>query len=73
MPWLMKTAEEAQVQFEMRQYRALMRDHITKLHEYGMAFLGPYCVIVGCSLERKQGSAWSQTHGTGKDEARHNL
>ena len=35
-----------------------MKDHITKLCDYGQAFLGLYCVVVGCSLKWKQGGAW---------------
>jgi hypothetical protein len=49
---LTKKAEEALVQLEKRQYRASMKGHVTKLHKYGLEFLGPYCVVVGRSLER---------------------
>ena len=52
------------------QYRASMKDHVTKLHEYGLAFLGPYCAIVGRSLERQQGGSWviTNTYDSIKDE-----
>jgi hypothetical protein len=72
---LTKKAEEALVQLETRQYRASMRDHVTKLHEYGLAFLGPYCAIVGRSLERKQGGGWviTDTYESVKDEERRKL
>ena len=55
---LTKKAEEALVQLESRQYRASMKDHVTKLREYGLAFPGPSCAVIGRSLERKQGGAW---------------
>jgi hypothetical protein len=60
------------VQLETRQYRASMKDHVTKLHEYGLAFLGPYCAVVGHSLERKQGGAWvvTGTYDSIEDEKR---
>ena len=66
----MEKAEEALVQLETRQYHASMRDHVMKLHEYGLAFLGPYCTIVGRSLERKQGggSVIMDTYDSVKDE-----
>lgn len=72
---LTKKAEEALVQLETRQYRASMRDHVTKLREYGLALLGPYCAIVAHSLERKQGGAWviTDTYGAVKDEERRKL
>jgi hypothetical protein len=72
---LTKKAEEALVQLETRQYRASMRDHVTKLREYGLAFLGPYCAILGRSLERKQGGTWviTDTYGAVKDEKRRKL
>jgi hypothetical protein len=72
---LTKKAEEALVQLEARQYRASMRDHVTKLREYGLAFLGPYCAIVGRSLERKQGGTWviTDTYGAVEDEERRKL
>lgn len=52
-----------------------MRDHVTKLREYGLAFLGPYCAILERSLERKQGGVWLITdrYGAGKDEERRKL
>jgi hypothetical protein len=53
-----------------------MKDHITKLHEYGLAFLGPYfAVTIGRSLERKQGGGWvvTDTYGSIEDEERRKL
>jgi hypothetical protein len=72
---LTKKAEEALMQLETKQYRASMRDHVTKLREYGLAFLGPYCAIVARSLERKQGGAWviTDTYGAVQDEERRKL
>ena len=72
---LTKKAEEALVQLETRQYRASMKDHVTKLHEYGLAFLGPYCAVVGRSLERKQEGPWKtkNTYGFVEDEERRKL
>ena len=69
---LTKKAEEALVQLETRQYRASMEDHVMKLHEYGLAFLGPYCAVVGRSLERKPGGAWviTGTYDSIEDEKR---
>jgi len=55
---LTNMAEKAMEQLEMKQYRASMRPHVTKIHEYGLAFLGPYCAILGRSLERKPGEQW---------------
>jgi hypothetical protein len=68
-------AKEALVQLETRQYRALMKGHVTKIHEYGLAFLGPYCAVVGRSLERKQGGAWviTDTYDSIKDEENRKL
>lgn len=50
---LTKMSEEALRQLETKGHRASMKDHVIKLHEYGLAFLGPYCAIVGQSLERE--------------------
>ena len=55
---LTKMAAEGLQQLERKQYRASMRDHVTKLHEYSLGFLGPYCAILGRSLERKPGEQW---------------
>jgi len=51
-------AAEALEQLEMKQYRASMRDRVTKLRECGLAFLGPYCAISGRSLERGPDGQW---------------
>ena len=63
-------AEEALVQLKTRQYCASMKDHIMKLPEHHLAFLGPYCAVVECSLEWKQGGTWviTDTYGSIKDE-----
>ena len=31
---------------------------VTELREYGIAFLGPYCVVTGRLLEQKPGEGW---------------
>jgi hypothetical protein len=71
---LTRKAEEALAQLETRQYRASMKDHVTKIHEYGLAFLGPYCAVVGRSLERRQGG-WvtTVTYDSVEDEERREL
>lgn len=65
-------AEEALRQLETRHYRAAMKDHVKKVHEYGVAFLGPFCAIVGRSLERKQDGGWviTNTYDAVRDEER---
>ena len=55
---LTKTVAEGLQQLETKQYRALLRDHVTKLHEYSLGFLGPYCAIAGRSLNREPGGQW---------------
>ena len=69
---LTKMAEEALAQLETRGYRALMRDHVTNLREYGFAFLGPYCAVVGRSLKREPGGQWMirKTYDSTQDEKR---
>ena len=72
---LMEKVEEVLMQLEMRQYCGLIKDHITKLHEYGLAFLGPYCTVVSHSLEWKQGGPWviKNTYSLIEDENHHKL
>ena len=44
---------------------------VMKLREHGLAFLGPYCAIIGRSLERKQqGGPWvvADTYDADQDE-----
>jgi hypothetical protein len=71
---LTKSAKKALVQLEKKGYRASIKDHVTKLHEYGMGFLGPYCAVVGRTLERK-GGTWviTDTYGSVEDEERRKL
>ena len=59
-------------QLETRQYRASMKDHVTKLYEYGLAFLGKYCAVVGRSLQRERGGVWviTGTYDSIADEKR---
>jgi hypothetical protein len=53
---------------ETKQYRALMRDHVPNLREYGLAFLGPYSAVVGRSPKRVQDGAWVVTDKYGADQ-----
>ena len=55
---LSKEAEKGFSQIEARGYRARLPDRVTKLREFGIAFLGPYCAIVGRSLKRQPGGPW---------------
>jgi len=55
---LTKMVAKGLQQLETKQYRASMRDHVTKLHEYSLGFLGPYCAIAGRSLKREPGGQW---------------
>jgi hypothetical protein len=55
---LTKVANEALKQVETRLYRARMPPNVTKLRECGVAFLGPFCAVVGCLLERNPGDNW---------------
>ena len=55
---LTKEAENGFSQIEARGYRARLPDRVTKLREFGIAFLGPYCAIVGRSLKRQPGGLW---------------
>jgi Protein of unknown function (DUF1703). len=52
-------AEDAMAQIESRGYRLKVPSHVTMLREYGVAFLGPYCGIVGRVLERGCGEGWA--------------
>jgi len=55
---LTKAAEKGLGQIEIKGYRSRLPDQVTKLCEFGTAFLGPYCAIVGHSLEREPGGEW---------------
>jgi hypothetical protein len=55
---LTKEAEKGLTQIEVKGYRARLPDQVTKLREFGIAFLGPYCAIVGRSFKRKAGGQW---------------
>src|SRR5258708_34410036 len=46
-----KAAEKGLGQIKIKGYRAWLPDQVIKLREFGMAFLGPFCAIVGHSLE----------------------
>ncbi|KAI9509991.1 hypothetical protein F5148DRAFT_1374784 [Russula earlei] len=58
---LSKAAENALEQIKAKGYRARLPDHVTKLREYGIAFLGPYCAIVSDALKREPGGQWKVT------------
>jgi len=55
---LTKEAENGFSQIEAGGYRARLPDRVTKLREFGIAFLGPYCAIVGRSFKRQPGGPW---------------
>lgn len=56
---LTTAAENGLQQVTTKGYRARLPDEVIKLREYGITFLGAYCVIVGRSLERAHGGQWS--------------
>ncbi|KAI9509989.1 hypothetical protein F5148DRAFT_1374783 [Russula earlei] len=58
---LSKAAENALEQIKAKGYRARLPDQVTKLREYGIAFLGPYCAIVSDALKREPGGQWKVT------------
>ena len=55
---LTKAAEKGMEQIEIKGHRARLPYQVIKLREFGIAFLGPYCGIVGRSLEREPGGEW---------------
>ena len=69
---LTKIAEEALIQIETKRYRTMIRDHVTELWEFSLAFLGPYCAVVGHLLRRKHGGKWEihEVYTADQDEAR---
>jgi len=69
---LTKAADDALSQVETRFYRAHMWPHVTKVFEYGIAFLGPYCAVAGRLLERKLGEGWviTEMYDSKADEER---
>ena len=72
---LTKMAAEGLQQLETKQYRSSMRDHVTKLHEYSLGFLGPYYAIVGRLLKREPGGQWVivNSYAADQDEKRRAL
>ena len=69
---LTNTAEKALKQIETSRYRTVIKDHVTELREFGLAFLAPYCAVVGRLLERDCGDNWNiqEVYSADKDEAR---
>jgi len=69
---LTKEADNALNQVETRSYRNYVQPHVTKVFEYGIAFLGPYCAVAGRLLERKPGERWliTETYDSKADEER---
>jgi hypothetical protein len=67
---LTKEAEKGLTQIEVKGYRARLPDQATKLREFGIAFLGPYCAIVGRSFKWKAGGQWNikRTYITERNE-----
>ena len=67
---LTKEAENGLRQIEAKAYRARLPNHVTKLREFGIAFLGPYCAIVGRSLKREPGGQWEfeKSYSTERNE-----
>jgi len=68
---LTTAAEKGLMQIEIKGYRARLPDKVTQLCEFGIAFLGPYCAIVGHVLERKAGGQWtiSKTYDAEENES----
>ena len=69
---LTKIAEKALKQIETKRYRTVIKDQVTELREFGLAFLGPYCAVVGHLLGRDRGGKWKirEVYATDQDEAR---
>lgn len=69
---LTRMANEALEQIQNRRHRNLIRNHVTELREFGIAFLGPYCAVVGNVLTRKCGGEWTvhDSYTARQDEAR---
>jgi hypothetical protein len=71
---LTKSSEEALNQIQTKQYRNILNDKpiVTELHEYGIAFMGTCCAVVGRTLSRKgPGDMWKieKSYNGDKDEA----
>jgi len=58
---LTKEAENGLQQIHNKGYHAKLPNEVTRLREYSIAFLGPYCAIIGHSLERVPGGQWKVT------------
>jgi hypothetical protein len=69
---LTKAASKAIVELDARSYRGRIRDHVTELREYGVAFLGPYCAVEARLIKRKPGGQWEvkELYTADQDEAR---
>jgi hypothetical protein len=64
--------EDGLTQIDVKGYRARLPDQVTRLREFGIAFLGPYCAIVGRSLKRTAGGQWKiKKIYTGERNERH--
>jgi len=55
---LTKVAEKGLWQIEVKGYHTWLPDQVAHLCEFGIAFRGPYCAIVGHSLEWEPGEQW---------------
>jgi len=58
---LTNKAKSALDQIEVKHYRNAIPEHVTVLHEYGVAFLGVCCAVVGQSLSREKEGQWKIT------------
>lgn len=68
---LSKATNGALNQCDTRHYRAGMPKGVTKIVEYGIAFLGPYCAVEARMLEKKDGKWITQTaYSASTDEKR---
>src|SRR5712671_5518114 len=59
------------IEGESYRYRDTLHDNVTDLSEYGIAFLGAYCAVMGSSLSRsKVGERWviTKTYLSDEDE-----
>jgi hypothetical protein len=62
---LTKMADEALDQIEKKRYRNAVWDHVTELHEYGVAFIrkNEKCIVASCSHGScKPGLGLPQSH-----------
>jgi hypothetical protein len=65
-------ARDALIQINTKRYRSAIRDDVTELREFGIAFLGQYCAVEGRLLRRERGGAWvvEEEYTAEQDEAR---